>query len=225
MPEPVPVPVPVPDRRTAADAGFDPVSPPGSPDDRPALRRPASCGELFSVFNRLALQGFGGVLPVAHRELVERQRWLSAPQFVELLTLGQVLPGPNIINLSIMLGDRFLGWRGALAASAGLLALPLLIVLALAAIYQQFAAVAWVAGALHGMGAVAAGLVLATAVKLSRTLQANPLGLPASAALGAATLVMVGFLRWPMVGVVLGLGSLGMALAWRRLRPPGTVKR
>ena len=82
-------------------------------DSLAALRRPADCTELFRAFNRLALQGFGGVLPVAHRELVERQRWLSPQQFVELLTLGQVLPGPNIINMAIVIGDRFFGWRGA----------------------------------------------------------------------------------------------------------------
>ena len=180
------------------------------------LLRPASCADLFLAFNRLALQGFGGVLPIAHRELVERERWLSAQQFVELLTIGQVLPGPNIINIAIILGDRFFGWRGALAASAGLLALPLVIVLTLAVTYQRFADQPQVAGALRGMGAVAAGLVMSTAVKLARTLKRNPLGLPIGVALGAATLLMVGFLRWPMVWVVLGLGASGMALAaWR----------
>ena len=182
------------------------------------LRRPASLGALWWVFNRLALQGFGGVLPVAHRELIERERWVSPQQFVELLTLGQVLPGPNIINIAIILGDRFFGWRGALVAVAGLLALPLLIVLGLAMVYQQFAANLVVAGALRGMGAVAAGLIIATAVKLSRTLKTNPLGRPAAYSLALATLVLVGFLRWPMVWVVLGLGSVGMALAAWRMR-------
>jgi chromate transporter len=182
------------------------------------LRRPASCGELFRVFTRLALQGFGGVLPVAHRTLVEQERWLSPQQFVELLTLGQVLPGPNIINMAIVIGDRFLGWRGALAACAGLLLVPMFIVLGLAIAYQQQAAHPAVAGALRGMGAVAAGLVLATAVKLARTLKGNPLGMPASIAIGATAFALVGGLRWPMVWVVLGLGSLGMALAWRRIR-------
>jgi chromate transporter len=185
------------------------------------LRRPASCRALWWVFNRLALQGFGGVLPIAHRELVERERWLSAAQFVELLTVGQVLPGPNIVNLAILFGDRQFGWRGALAACAGLLTLPLLIVLALATLYASFAANPLLAGALRGMGAVAAGLVIATAVKLSRTLQRNPLGLPTCLALLLATWAMVGLARWPMVGVVLGLGSVGMALAWRRLRVAG----
>ena len=186
-----------------------------------SLRQPASCGELFSVFTRLALQGFGGVLPVAHRALVERERWLSPQQFVDLLTLGQVLPGPNVINISIILGDRFFGWRGALAATAGLLLLPLLIVLGLAMVYQQLAHLPAVAGALRGMGVVAAGLIMATAVKLVHTLKGNPLGLPTCAVLGLATAVGVGGLRWPMVYVVLGLGAVGMALAWRQLRRAG----
>ena len=185
-------------------------------DDLP-LRQPASCGEVFRVFNRLALQGFGGVLPVAHRELVERERWLSPAQFVELLTLGQVLPGPNIINIALIIGDRQFGWRGAVAACAGLLLLPMFIVLALATAYQQFATHPMVAGALRGMGAVAAGLVIATAVKLSSTLKSNPLGRPVGITLALATAVLVGGLRWPMVGVVLALGGVGMALAWRRL--------
>ena len=189
----------------------------------PPLRKPASCAELFRVFTRLALQGFGGVLPVAHHALVERERWLSPQQFVELLTIGQVLPGPNIINISIILGDRFFGWRGAAAATAGLLALPLFVVLALAMAYQRFADLPAVAGALRGMGAVAAGLIIATAVKLSRTLQTNPMGQPAGYMLAAATLGLVGFLRWPMVWVVLALGSVGMALAAWRIgsAPPG----
>lgn len=188
------------------------------PDATP-LRQPASCGEVFRVFNRLALQGFGGVLPVAHRTLVERERWLSPQQFIELLTLGQVLPGPNIINIALIIGDRQFGWRGALAACAGLLLLPMVIVLALATAYQQFADQPLVAGALRGMGAVAAGLVIATAVKLSRTLATNPLGRPVGSVLALATAVLVGGLRWPMVGVVLALGGVGMALAWRRLGP------
>lgn len=190
---------------------------PDPADAAPA--RPADCAALFFAFNRLALQGFGGVLPVAHRELVERTRWLSPQQFIELLTLGQVLPGPNIINMAIVIGDRFFGWRGALAACAGLLLVPMFIVLGLAIAYQQQAAAhPAVAGALRGMGAVAAGLIVATGWKLAGTLRGNALGLPTCAAIGLGTFVLVGLPRWPMVWVVLGLGGLGMALAWRRIR-------
>jgi chromate transporter len=181
------------------------------------VRRPASPRELFHAFTRLALQGFGGVLAVAQRELVERLQWLDREQFVELLALSQVLPGPNIINLAIIFGDRHFGWRGAVAATAGLIAVPLVIVLVLAGLYAQFSQVPQVAGALRGMGAVAAGLVLATAFKLAATLKKNPLGLPRCVAIVAVTAVAVGWLRWPLVWAVLAMGSLGYALAWRAL--------
>ena len=185
---------------------------------RPRRRwpQPASPAELFFTFNRLALQGFGGVLAVAQRELVERQRWLTRQQFVEMLALSQVLPGPNVVNLALMLGDRFFGWRGALAALGGMLLVPLVIVLALAARTPSSRASAVVAGALRGMGAVAAGLVIATAFKLIGTLRSNVLGLPLAAAFAVATFVMIAWLRWPLVGVVAGLGSLAIAVAWMR---------
>lgn len=179
---------------------------------------PASPGALFRAFNRMALQGFGGVLAVAQRELVERLGWLTREQFVETLSVAQVLPGPNVINLAIMIGDRFFGARGVLAAMGGLLALPLVIVLVLAALYGQLASVPVVAGALRGMGAVAAGLVLATALKLLPTLRRSALGGPLALALGTLTFVLVGLLRWPLPAVVLGLGGAAVALAWRRLR-------
>lgn len=180
--------------------------------------RPRSCGELFWVFTRLALQGFGGVLPIAHRELVERTRWLTPAQFAELLSTGQVLPGPNIVNVALIAGDRWFGWRGALSAAGGLLLLPMLIVLAAGALHQHWQHLPWVAGALRGMGAVAAGLVVATAWKLARTLKTHPLGQGPALGLAALTLVLVGLLRWPMAGVVLGLGSLSMLRVAHALR-------
>ncbi len=178
---------------------------------------PRSLRELFVVFNRMSLQGFGGVLPVAQHALVERERWMTREQFVETLALAQVLPGPNIVNLALMFGDRHFGLRGALVALAGLLAVPAIIVLALAALYAGFAHVPRVAGALRGMGAVAAGLVIATALKLWPTLRANALGRRAAALVGAAAFVAVGLMRWPMWWVVGGLGTAAVAAAWWRL--------
>ena len=96
-----------------------------------ALRRPDSAWQMFRVFTLLALQGFGGVLAVSQRELVERQRWLSRDDFLAILSLGQILPGPNIVNMGLVIGQRFFGWRGALASVGGLLALPLCIDMAL----------------------------------------------------------------------------------------------
>ena len=97
-----------------------------------AAARPASLTELFIAFSVLALQGFGGVLAVAQRELCERHQWLTPREFVELLSTAQVLPGPNVCNLSLMIGDRFFGWRGALVALAGMVTAPLLLMLCLA---------------------------------------------------------------------------------------------
>jgi chromate transporter len=180
------------------------------------LAMPASSAELFFTFNRLALQGFGGVLAIAQHELVERQHWLTRQQFVEMLALSQVLPGPNVVNLALMLGDRFFGWRGALSALAGMLLVPLVIVLVLTAAYAELSGIEVVAGALRGMGAVAAGLVIATAFKLMSTLRTNRLGLPLAAAFSIATFAMIALLRWPLVGVLAGLGSLAVGVAWIR---------
>jgi chromate transporter len=188
------------------------------PEDDSALRRPAGPGEMLRAFNWLALQGFGGVLAVAQRELVERQRWLSREQFLEVLAIGQVLPGPNIVNMALIIGDRFHGWRGAAASLAGLLAAPLLIVLLLAALYGRFGEQPMVAGALRGMGAVAAGLVIATALKLVGSLRSNVLGWRIGGLFAALAFTMIGVLRWPLVGVVLGLGAVAVATAWHRLR-------
>jgi len=195
-------------------------SPPDAPHsvlDDESPRQPRSPAELFRVFNRLALQGFGGVLPIAQRELVERERWLTREQFVELLSVAQVLPGPNVVNLSLMFGDRAFGWRGGLAALGGMIAAPLLVVIALAALYTRFASHPVVAGALRGMGAVAAGLIFATGLKLIPALRRSALGLAPALACAAATFVAIGLLRVPLVAVLAVLGGGSCAWAWRRL--------
>ena len=92
--------------------------------------RPASLTDLFVSFTWLALQGFGGVLAVVQRELVENKRWMTKEEFVEEWAVAQIMPGPNVVNLAITLGSRWFGWRGALVALAGLLTCPLLVVLA-----------------------------------------------------------------------------------------------
>ncbi len=193
-----------------------PEAAPPAPE-APPLQRPASQRAMFVAFTRLALQGFGGVLPVAQREICERQRWLSRAQFLEMLSVAQVLPGPNIVNLALMIGDRFFGWRGALVAMTGILAAPLAVVLLLAAAAQQTQDVPWIGGALRGMGVAASGLILSTAWRLGGGLRGNALGRPLCALLALATFGAIGLMRWPLAAVVLALGALGMALAWRRL--------
>lgn len=185
----------------------------------PQPPRPASAAALYWAFTSLALQGFGGVLAVAQRELVERRGWVNREQFLELLAMSQVLPGPNIVNLGLMLGDRWFGLRGALAAIAGLLSVPLVIVLGLASLYGEFSHLPLVAGALRGMAAVAAGLVVATAWKLSGALHGNVLGRPVCIGIAVLTFVAIAWLRWPLLGVLLVLGPAAVALAWTKLAP------
>jgi chromate transporter len=181
------------------------------------LARPGSYKELFVAFTLLALQGFGGVLAVAQRVLCEQRRWLTKDEFLEILAVGQVLPGPNVCNVALMVGDRFFGWRGAFAALAGMMTVPLLIVLAVTVAYSEFALNPAVAGALKGMGAVAAGLIAGTGLKLMTALRVNPMGATVCAAVGVLTFVTIAILRWPLVWVLLGLGSLACLYAWKRL--------
>jgi chromate transporter len=182
------------------------------------LRAPAKPVDLFWAFSRLALQGFGGVIAVAQRELVERLGWMSREDFVDALGAAQVLPGPNVMNLALMIGDRFFGWRGAVAAFLGMMLFPAIIVLGLAALAGHYLELPQVAGALRGMGAVSAGLIVATAVKLLPAMKTSPLGLVAVLLIAVAAFLAIAIARVPLVWAVLGLGGLGMALAAYRLR-------
>ena len=201
------------DERGAGTAAADKGSADG---DAPS--RPASTADLFFTFNRLALQGFGGVLTVAQRELVERKGWLTKQEFVEMLALSQVLPGPNVVNLALIFGDRFFGLRGAFAAVGGMLVVPLIIVMALTAAYGAFSQHPVVSGALRGMGAVAAGLIIATALKLMPALALSRLSPVLAAIFSALTFVTIAWLRWPLVWVIAGLGPIAIAIAYARMR-------
>ncbi len=164
------------------------------------------------------MQGFGGVLPIAQHALVEREQWLTRPAYAELLTVSQVMPGPNVVNLALIVGDRFFGWRGALAALTGILGAPLVLVLLLAALYANLAAHPMAAGAMRGMGAVAAGLVLGSALKLLPALRGSALGAWGCGIVVVAAFASLALARWPLVAVVLGLGSASVAACWWRLR-------
>lgn len=207
-------------RRNSDNNGMSP-SPFPSPSAPPAAAHPvpASCTDLFISFTLIALQGFGGVLAVIQREMVERKRWLSNEEFIEEWSVAQILPGPNVCNLALMIGQRHFGLAGAMSALAGLLAAPLVVVLALALVYARFADVPQVQGALRGMAAVAAGLVAATGLKMSAALGKNVLPLIVCVLIAAVAFVLLAWVRVPLAAVVLGLGGLGCVLAWRRLSP------
>lgn len=177
----------------------------------PIVSGPASLRELFFAFTGLALRGFGGVLPWAHRVLVEERHWLTREDFVELLALSQLLPGPNVVNLSVMVGDRWFGWRGAVVALAGMMLAPAALVLLLAVAYTAFVDLPQLRGALRGMGAVAAGLVIATGLKLAVPLRGRPVAM----LLASVAFACVGLARWPLPWVLAVLAPVAIALAWR----------
>ena len=183
-----------------------------------AAPRPRSRADLFWTFNWLALQGFGGVLAVVQRELVEKKRWLTREAFLEEWAVAQIMPGPNVLNLSMVLGARHFGLSGALAAICGLLALPLLLVLAIAVLYGSVAETAVAQGALRGMGAVSAGLIAATGLKLAPALRSNPMGLAVAALVAALSFVAIAWLRLPLIWVLLGIGGPSCGWAAYRLR-------
>lgn len=197
---------------------------------------PSGALQIFVAFSKLALSGFGGVMPFAYRALVERERWLTPKEFAGLLAIAQVMPGPNICNLSVMVGQRFAGLAGAVAALAGMVVGPALVVLVLGALWQRYGGLDDVRRALNGMSAVAIGLILATAVKMGINLF-EPGRVPEVAAtdddipvqpssywsrhrvaevvLCLLGFVCVGVLRWPLVYVVGTLGPIAVALSWR----------
>jgi len=176
------------------------------------LARPESLWALFVAFTLLAMQGFGGVIAIAQRELCERRRWLSPQDFVELLSGAQVLPGPNVCNLSLMIGDRFFGWRGALVALAGMIAAPMTLMLAMAWLLGEASNVSHVQGVikgvLGGIAAVAAGQIVGTVLKLAAPIKDHVLGWPLCVALATLAFAMTTWLQWPLIYVLLGLGSL-----------------
>jgi chromate transporter len=189
---------------------------PAAPSADALLARPASLAELFLTFTSLALQSFGSTLATSQRMLCEHKRWLSAEQYVEVLAMAQVLPGPNACNLALIVGERFYGWRGAFIALAGMMVLPLAVVLGLTVFYAQFAQQPTVAGALRGMGAVAAGLIIGTGLSLIHTLRDNAMRAPACVLTGAATFGAVALLHWP-VWVSLGIAVLASTYAWQHV--------
>lgn len=206
--------MPLPQRVTRAPPATDAAAVPLTGQSHP---QPASPRELFVAFTGLALQGFGGVLAVVQRELVEKKRWLTPDEFLEDWAVAQVMPGPNVINLALMLGDRYFGLRGAVAAVAGMLAVPLVVILALAVLYAHFANHPQVAGALRGMGAVSGGLIAATGIKLLPQLRQHPLGFAVCLAFIVLTFVLIGVLKLPLGWVLLIVGGTTCVWTWRRI--------
>ncbi|MGQ0650872.1 MAG: chromate transporter [Betaproteobacteria bacterium] len=173
---------------------------------------PRDVRDIFLTFARIGLSGFGGVLFWMRRVLIQEKRWLTDAELLEGLAVGQILPGPNVYNLSFMVGYRFAGARGGFAAVGGLLAGPLVILVCLGLLYRAWSSVPLLRGALGGMAAVAAGLLLASAVSMAAALPRR--FLPWLFMMLAFT--AVGVMRWPLLYVVAALAPFAIGLAWRK---------
>ncbi len=190
-------------RRHSRDMDHAPPGPPPAP----------TSAALFLAFLAIAMQGFGGVLPFARRTLVEKRGWLDEDTFTETLALCQSLPGPNIVNLSVVVGSRFAGVKGALAALAGLVGAPVALVIVLGALYGRYGETGRLHGAIVGLGAAAAGLVAATGARMALPLiQRRPVSAAPFIALAFAGVTLA---RLPLAWVLIALAPFSVAAAWR----------
>ena len=173
-----------------------------------ATKRPQSLSDLYLTFTWLALQGFGGALAVAQRELVERKQWMTNAEFAEEWAVAQILPGPNVVNLSVLVGGGHFGWRGALASIAGMLSIPLVLLLLIAIVCAQFAHHPGFIGALRGMSAISSGLIAGTGLKFIDTFKAHPMGVIPCLLFGIASFVLVGTVACTAGLCCAGLGCI-----------------
>jgi chromate transporter len=181
-----------------------PASPPAS--------SPPTLLDLFLAFALISLCGFGGVLAWSRRMLVEERRWMTPAEFNDAYALCQFLPGPNVVNLSVVFGRRIRGPVGAAVALVGLIGPPFVIVAFIGLLYSRFGEIAALQRMLFGVAAAAAGLVMGTCAKMARPLFNDRLGL----AVALATFASVGVLRFPIYWALAVLVPLSIAVAWVR---------
>ncbi len=184
---------------------------PGGLAPPPTTRTPATLGAIFSLFFQIGLMSFGGgLIAWAYREVVEKRHWLTPSEAMSGIALAQVLPGVNITNFAVYVGERMRGVVGATVAVVGLLTVPFFAVIGLAAVYDKLAAVPWAHHFMDGVAVAAVGLVLSVSLKSAR---ATVRGIGSLAVL-VAMFVAVGVLRWPLVPAVAVLAPISIALAW-----------
>jgi chromate transporter len=173
-----------------------------------------SLGDIFVAFAKISLSGFGGVLAWARRMMVEERKWMTPDEFNEVYALCSFLPGGNIINFSIIFGGRLRGPLGGVAALAGLLGPPLILILIIGAIYAHYGDLPVLRRALTGVASAAAGLMMATVAKMARPLFRNRAVVGPLIAL--ATFAAITIMRWPLPYVLLVIVPVSIAYAWTR---------
>lgn len=170
--------------------------------------------ELFIAFATISLSGFGGVLAWSCRMMVEERRWLTPEQFNETYALCAFLPGGNILNFSVIFGLRFRGALGSIAAIAGLMGPPLLLVLFVGALYAHYGELPVFRRMLTGVASAAAGLMMATVAKMARPLFRS--GALTGPLIAFATFIAIGIIHWPLPLVLAVIVPVSIALAWVR---------
>ena len=170
--------------------------------------------ELFIAYALISLYGFGGVLAWSRRMMVEERRWLTPEQFNEAYALCSFLPGPNIVNFSVIFGSRVRGPLGGLVALVGLLGPPMVLIIIIGALYAHYGDLPALRRALIGVTAAAAGLIMSTVAKMARPLFRNrAVGGPVIA---LATFGAIGIAQWPLPIVLAVVLPISLALAWVR---------
>lgn len=183
---------------------------------------PPGLVELFIAFAKMSLMGFGGVLVWARRAIVEQHKWMTAEQFNETFALCHFLPGPNIVNLSVVFGSRFRGIPGAIAAFLGLVLPPVLVVLVLAVLYARYGEIEALRRSLAGVVCATAGLFFATVLKMLQPIVKNRSIV--ALAMVVAVFIAIGPLRLPlqMVLLVAVPASLIIVYVMRKRAAPGS---
>jgi chromate transporter len=179
----------------------------------PPTRRVPTLAEIFVAFAAIALYGFGGVLAWSRRMVVDERKWMTPEEFNEAYAVCQFLPGPNVVNFSVVFGSRFRGPMGAAAALIGLMGPPVVIVLVLGALYARYGEIAALQRAFGGMTAAAAGLVIGVVAKMAQPLFRDRYWIGPLVAL--VVFAAVGVMRWPIYWVLPVLVPISIALAWR----------
>jgi chromate transporter len=184
----------------------EPATPLSAVPERPSL------GELFRAFAIVSVSGFGGALPWARRMIVERKRWMTTQEFNETFALSQFLPGPNVVNFSVVFGARFGGAPGAAVALVGLMGPPLAIVSVLAVLYAHYGDLDMLSRILSGIASAAAGLLIAVVAKM-----AAPMFLTrwnSGPVIAILAFIGVAIISWPLPWVFVVLAPVSVAFAW-----------
>jgi chromate transporter len=191
------------------------VDPLPAPTPAPQPQEPPSLSELFVAFATISLSGFGGVLAWSRRTMVEERKWLTPEQFNETYALCAFLPGGNILNFSVIFGQRFRGLPGSLVAIAGLMGPPLLLVMFVGALYAHYGDLPVFRRMLTGVASAAAGLMMATVAKMARPLFRG--GTVTAPLITLVTFVAIGLVHWPLPLVLAVIVPVSIGLAWVRL--------